>query len=172
MLGSMAYACNTWKQSTCCCLCQTNASTNISVLAQGLPNPVPSWAPALLLGTSFWQAPASQLLDCPVKQLLDSFCTSRAVGLQNSVSPIRKNHLCFFMEYTSLFCDSVVYSEAGKEKLEDSTTAIFTYLAFLPEYQRIAFRKRNWEQVWRSWYIMATAIYWLCCLKYTHLGAI
>ena len=138
MLGSTAYAHNTWKRSTCWCLCQTNISTDVSVLSQGLPNPVQSRAPALLLCTSFWQGPARQLLDCQVKQLLASFCNSRKklvdlLAFKIRYLPPETTIYAFCWSIQPSFCHSVVNSGARKEEPEDRNTAGQLFLPILPK---------------------------------------
>lgn len=143
---------------------------DVSVLPQGLPNPVQSRALALLLGTSFMQTPASQLSDYQAKQLLVSFCNSRKKLMEMSAFkiqylPSERTIYAFWWSAQPSFCHSVVYSETGKGKPEDSNTASQVFLPtwlfcprYLPNNQRVVFRKRNWEQAWRNCYIMTTAI--------------
>lgn len=181
MLGSTAYVCNTWKHSTCCCLCQTNVSNDVSVLSQGLPIPAQSRAPALLLGTSFWQAPPFGLASETTAGLVlyQQKETGRAAGLHNSVPPIRKNHLRLSDGvHNPHFATQVVYAEAGKGP-EDSIRAnkvVFYLLLFsaqvIAQQSEDYFQKEKIRTNWRSCYITATAIYWLCCLKYTPLDTI
>lgn len=139
MLGSTAYACNTWKHSTCCCLCQTET---FPLMYQFYHKYFPvqfraehqhdCWA---------LHSGKRQLLDCQGKQLLALFCNSRKKWVEllafkiQCLSPERTT-CAFWWSTRPSFCDSVVYSEAGKGP-EDRNTASQVFLPiwlFCPSY--------------------------------------
>lgn len=78
-----------------------NVSIDVSVLSHGLPNLVESTAPALLhrhfilARASLWTVQQNNSWSHSLTKL------ARGAGLQNSVPPIRKNHPCFLVDYTT-----------------------------------------------------------------------
>lgn len=66
-----------------------------------------------------------------------------------------------------------VQSRAPELFLGTSLLRYFDFFYLLgPTTRETVLSQRSWGQVWRSYCIMATAICWLCCCKYTPLETI
>lgn len=174
-LGVQAFACTTWKRSTCCCLCQTEMfplmyqfyHMDFPILLRAQPQ-------HYSIGTSFWQGPACGLSSKTTPGLI-LWDLLELLAFKILYHPSERTIHAFWWTTQPSFCYSVVYSEGGKEKTEDreqhSHAGVFIYLTFKSKlFAELS--QLLWRQAWRSCYTMATAMDWLCCLKHTHLESI